>query len=299
MPVMDDTAFLKSIRYIITILEASMSANHFVNSEDSFAFLDDLMIPPAAKAGRYQVRFAANEEEIHAAQALRYRVFYEEKHGKPNEEMAANKRDIDQWDADGFHIIAIDTKSTEGSKIVGTARLFHKECLKPGQHFYTEETFNLDKLHACYPDSVEISRFVIDPSARGGAILMLIWKYGMNFIRSNKIQVVFGCASFSGANVDNHLPILNYLYEHHLAPQSLCPVPKVDDYVDIKALFKPNADWHEAQRSIPTLLRGYIKLGAKISDAAIVDPAFNTVYVSVYVETESMLNLNPNLVSHA
>ena len=276
-----------------------MSSRQFLTNEDTFAFLKNLVIPEAAKAGRYQVRFASNDAEIQAAQALRYRVFYEEKHGQPNEEMIANQRDIDQWDADGFHIIVLDTEAAQSPKIVGTARLFHKDCLKPTQHFYTEETFDLDKLHARYPNSVEISRFVIDPAGRGGAILMLLWKYGMNFIRSNSIQVVFGCASFSGADVDKHLPILNYLYEHHLAPESLCPVPKVNDYIDLKALFKPNAEWADAQRSIPTLLRGYIKLGAKISDTAIVDPAFNTVYVSIYVETENMLNLNPNLVSHA
>ena len=286
-----------------------MSTSHFLHHDDSFTFVKNLIIPEAAKAGRYQVRFAGNQAEIEAAQALRYRVFYEEKHGQPNDEMVANKRDIDQWDANGFHIIVLDTHALDtdaldagakqSNKIVGTARLFHKDCLKPEQHFYTEETFNLDKLHARFSNSVEISRFVIDPAGRGGAILMLLWKYGMNFIRSNNIQVVFGCASFSGADVNKHRPILNYLYENHLAPESLCPVPKTNDYIDLETLFQPNADWADAQRSIPTLLRGYIKLGAKISDAAIIDPAFNTVYVSIYVETENMLNLNPNLVSHA
>lgn len=276
-----------------------MSAGYSPNSQDRFSFLDNLVIPPAVKAGRYQVRFAANEIEIQAAQALRYRVFYEEKHGRPNAEMLANKRDIDEWDESGFHIIVLDCDAEQQPAVVGTVRLFPKTCLKQGQHFYTEETFNLDRLHDHYENSVELSRFVIDPAGRGGAILMLIWKYGMNFFLSNHIQVAFGCASFSGADVSKHQSILNYLYEHHLAPEHLRPIPKVDDYVDLEALFKPNAEWDEAQKSIPTLLRGYIKLGAKISDAAIIDPAFNTVYVSIYVEIDNMRQLNPNLVSHA
>lgn len=275
-----------------------MSVSHLANSDNPFAFLNDLIIPQANIAGRYEVRFAANEAEVQAAQALRYRVFYEEKHGSPNEEMIANKRDIDEWDESGFHVIVLDTKAKEQPTVVGTLRLLVNSCLKPGQHFYTEETFNLDKLHQRYSSSVELSRFVIDPKGRGGAILMLIWKFSMKFVRINQIQVAFGCASFSGTDVDKHLPILNYLYEHHLAPESFCPSPKVDDYIDLNALFKRDADWNEAKKSIPTLLRGYIKLGAKISDAAIIDKAFNTVYVSIYVETDNMLQLNPNLVSN-
>lgn len=275
-----------------------MSVSQLLNHNESFAFLDDLIIPDTVQAGRYQVRFAQREAEIQAAQALRYRVFYEEKHGQPNSEMMANKRDIDQWDGNGYHIVVLDTAADQSPKIVGTARLFHKNCLQESQRFYTEATFDLSKLHAHYPNSVEISRFVIDPAGRGGAILMLLWKYGMNFIRLNNIHMVFGCASFSGANIDKHRPILNYLYEHYLAPVSLCPKPKVADFIDLKKQFTPNADWANAQRSIPTLLRGYLKLGAKISDAAIVDPMFNTVYVAIYVETKNMLSLNPNLVSH-
>jgi len=157
--------------------------------------------------------------------------------------MIANKRDIDEWDESGFHVIVLDTKAKEQPTVVGTLRL------------------------------------LVNSKGRGGAILMLIWKFSMKFVRINQIQVAFGCASFSGTDVDKHLPILNYLYEHHLAPESLCPSPKVDDYIDLNALFKRDADWNEAKKSIPTLLRGYIKLGAKISDAAIIDKAFNTVYV--------------------
>lgn len=275
-----------------------MSAMKPVVAGHRFSFLDNLTIPPATEAGPYQVRFAFNEEEVQAAQALRYRVFYDEKSGNPTAEMVTAERDIDQWDESGFHIIVLDTRDEQQPKVVGTLRLFFNECLKPGQHFYTEKTFDLTALHNFYGRSLELSRFCVDPNGRGGVILMLIWKYAMSFLQDNQIDVMFGCASFSGADVETHLPILNYLYEHHLAPQSLRPVPKVSDYVDLTALHQPNAEWAEAQKSVPTLLRGYLKLGAKISDAAIIDHAFNTVYVSIYVETKNMLKKNPNLVMH-
>ncbi|MGH1440317.1 MAG: GNAT family N-acetyltransferase [Cellvibrionaceae bacterium] len=275
-----------------------MSAIESISLPDRFSFLESLIIQPATKAGPYEVRFARDADEVRAAQALRYSVFYKEKQGNPTQEMIAAERDIDEWDEAGFHVIVLDTRAEEQPKVVGTLRLFFNECLQPGQHFYTEETFDLSKLHNFYGRSLELSRFCVDPNGRGGVILMLIWKYAMSFLQDNQIDVMFGCASFAGTDVDTHAPILNYLYQHHLAPESLRPQPKTDDYIDLNAMYEPDAAWSEAQKSVPTLLRGYLKLGAKISDAAIIDHAFNTVYVSIYVETKNMLQQNPNLVMH-
>ncbi|MBX2810127.1 MAG: GNAT family N-acetyltransferase [Cellvibrionaceae bacterium] len=263
-----------------------------------FAFLETLIIPPDTGAGHYTVRFAQTEVEVQAAQALRYQVFYQEKQGRPTASMMAVERDFDQWDDAGFHIIVLDTRAAVQPAVVGTLRLFFNESLAGGQGFYTEETFNLQKLHDVYRRSLELSRFCVDPKGRGGVILMLIWKFAMSFLQDNHIDVMFGCASFTGTKVDAHLPILHYLYEHHLAPAHLRPVPIVADYIDLNQIFEPNANWQEAQKSVPTLLRGYLKLGAKISDAAIIDRVFNTVYVAIYVETNHMLQQNPNLVSH-
>ncbi len=268
------------------------------SSMKGIAKLKERVIPTATNAGPYTVRFAETPDEIRAAQALRYQVFYQEKSGNPTQLMREQERDMDQWDDAGFHIIVLNNNAETQPSVVGTLRLFDSECLESNQHFYTEETFDLSRIKLHFGRALELSRFCVDSSGRGGVILMLIWKYAMSFIQDNNIPVMLGCASFTGMDVDEHLPILQYLYEHHLAASSLMPVPKVDEYVDINALYQPNTSWDEAQKSIPTLLRGYLKLGAKISDAAIIDPAFNTVYVAIYVETASMLKTNPNLVTH-
>lgn len=260
--------------------------------------LEHLNVPTETNAGPYTVRFAHNVAEVRAAQALRYNVFYNEKKGNPNAQMQSEERDIDQWDDGGFHIIVLDNKVAEAPKVVGTLRLFYSECLAEDQHFYTEETFDLSPLKTHFGRSLELSRFCIDSNGRGGVILMLIWKYAMSFIQDNHIPVMLGCASFTGVDATTHLPILNYLYEHHRADPALRPIPKVDDYLDLTQLERPSDSLENAQKSIPTLLRGYLKLGAKISDAAIIDYAFNTVYVAIYVETSHMLKVNPNLVTH-
>ena len=50
--------------------------------------------------GPITIRLAKNEQEIDAAQALRYRVFYEEQGATPIKDMAARKRDYDDFDDD-------------------------------------------------------------------------------------------------------------------------------------------------------------------------------------------------------
>ncbi|MGS2718728.1 GNAT family N-acetyltransferase [Eionea flava] len=282
----------------VTDTRLDAAANDTVLTTKGIDALQRLQQPKATSAGPYTVRFAQTVEEVQAAQALRYRIFYQEKKGSPTQEMRVAQRDMDEWDDGGFHVIVLDTRADKQPTIVGTLRLFDSQCLAPQQHFYTEETFDLQRIKHHFGRALELSRFCIDPDGRGGVILMLIWKYAMSFIQDNHIPVMVGCASFSGMDVDEHLPILNYLYEHHLADIALRPEPKVNDYLNLTALYKPSVCWDDAQKSIPTLLRGYLKLGAKVSDAAIIDPAFNTVYVAIYVETQSMLKTNPNLVTH-
>lgn len=282
----------------VTDAPLDLAANDAPMTTKGIDSLQHVLQPKATSAGPYTVRFAHTIEEIRAAQALRYRIFYQEKQGNPTAEMQAAERDMDEWDDGGFHVIVLDTRADKQPAVVGTLRLFDSECLAPQQHFYTEEAFDLGRIKQHFGRALELSRFCIDSNGRGGVILMLIWKYAMSFIQDNHIPVMVGCASFSGMDVNKHLPILHFLYEHHLADPALKPEPKVADYVDLVELYEPSARWEDAQKSIPTLLRGYLKLGAKISDAAIIDPAFNTVYVAIYVETQHMLKTNPNLVTH-
>ena len=41
------------------------------------------------QAGPYEVRLAETRRDIEEAQALRFRIFYQENHGSPTEEMVA------------------------------------------------------------------------------------------------------------------------------------------------------------------------------------------------------------------
>lgn len=267
----------------------SLSANTFIFSDG---------YDTALSAGRYTVRFAHTRAELAMAQQLRYEVLYRESGGKPSEQMQQRRREEDQWDALGLHVIVSDNQANNGGQpnVVGTVRLVPKNLLD-GKPLYTEMAFDLQRVFKRFHNALEISRFCIHPSGRQGSILRLIWKFALQYIYTRSFDVLIGCASFKGADISRHRDILSYLYDHHVAEVTAQPLARSDHAVRITDIYRPQSEWKQAQQSIPTLMRGYLKMGAKISDRAIIDPIFNTVFVCIYADTTELVKSQQPLAS--
>ena len=253
------------------------------------------LIAGSMSAGKYDVRLANSEEEIRSAQNLRYEVLFRESGGKITPEMLNTEREEDEWDGVAYHVVVVDTKAD--NQVVGTLRLVSSEALSEDQSFYTEHAFDLSGLRQNYGKIMELSRACVSPHGRGGAILMLIWKFTMQFIEQNGYDVLFGCASFKGTDYESHTEILSYLYEKHLATEKLMPIPKPEVNSVPIADFKKQPGKGKDRGKVPTMLRGYLKIGAKISEHAIIDPVFNTTFVAIYVDAKEMFNTNHALVN--
>jgi putative hemolysin len=253
------------------------------------------LISGSMSAGRYDVRLATSGSEIQAAQKLRYEVLFKESGGQITKQMLNNEREEDEWDEIAYHVIVVDTRDDD--QVVGTLRLVSSEMLEEGQQFYTEHAFDLSGLRNNYGKMLELSRACVSPHGRGGAILMLIWKYTMQFIEHNGYDILFGCASFKGTNYLEHTEILSYLYEEHLATKELMPIPRAQvQSVPIKEFLKRPGKGKKRGK-VPTMLRGYLKIGAHISDHAIIDSVFNTTFVAIYVDAKYMFGSNHALVN--
>jgi len=253
------------------------------------------LIAGSMSAGRYDVRLANSEEEIEDAQKLRYEVLFKESGGRITREMLNTEREEDEWDQIAYHVVVVDRKSDD--HVVGTVRLVSSDALSDGQEFYTEHAFDLSGLRQHYGRIMELSRACVSPQGRGGAILMLLWKFTMQFIEQNEYDVLFGCASFKGTDYEAHTEILSYLYDKHLASGALMPTPKpeVNSVAISDFLQKPGKG--KKRGKVPTMLRGYLKIGARISDYAIIDPIFNTTFVAIYVDAREMFGTNHALVN--
>jgi putative hemolysin len=111
--------------------------------------------PVLAAFGSLEVRLAQSEAEVDAAQRLRYRVFYEEMSAEPSDEMRAEKRDFDKYDAFCDHVLVIDRDVIgENGKptVVGTYRLLRGEVAAMHGGYYTSSEYDLSTMqHANRP----------------------------------------------------------------------------------------------------------------------------------------------------
>lgn len=234
-----------------------------------------------------QVRLAASADEIRAAQALRYKVFYEEYGAKPNEEMLREKRDIDAYDDITDHLIVLDQDQSKDAveQIVGTYRLLRREIAEKHGQFYTSDEFDIQPLLDFEKDLLELGRSCVLPEYRTRPVLQKLWQGIAHYVADHNIGLMFGCASLHGTDIDKLSEQLSYLYHYHKAPDNLCPRALNGHYVDMNIHAKEDIDIKAVFSSMPPLIKGYLRLGAHIGDGAVIDHQFNTTDVCIVMPT--------------
>ena len=240
--------------------------------------------PVHVQLASLELRVAESADEIEAAQALRYRVFYEELNAKPTPEMSALRRDFDSFDPYCDHLIIIDRAKGEGAAgIIATYRLMRREQASRRGQFYSIGEYDISPLVSYRGGILELGRSCVDPAYRTKAAMNLMWKGIADYILHYKIGVLFGCASFPGTNPEEHKVALSYLHHRHLAPAEYRARALPGRYVSMNMLPLSEINEKRAFMALPPLIKGYLRLGGFVGDGAVVDPQFGTVDVSVVV----------------
>jgi putative hemolysin len=248
------------------------------------AALAEQQRPVHVTAASLELRVAESAAEIEAAQALRYRVFYEELNAKPTPEMSALRRDFDSFDPYCDHLIIIDRDKGEGAAgIIATYRLMRREQAGRRGQFYSIDEYDISALVNYRGGILELGRSCVDPAYRTKAAMQLMWKGIADYILHYNIGVLFGCASFPGTDPEAHKVALSYLYHRHLAPVEYRARALPGRYVSMNMMPLSEIDEKRAFVSLPPLIKGYLRLGGFVGDGAVVDPQFGTVDVSVVV----------------
>ena len=238
-------------------------------------------------AGDFEVRLAGSRAEIEAAQALRYRVFYEEMQAHPSPEVAAFKRDFDAFDEVCDHLLVLDRRRGEGpDSIVGTYRLIRRPAAGRMGRFYSSAEYDIQKM-IDYPGEVlELGRSCIAKDARNTATIQMLWRGIALYAYHYDIQVMFGCASFPGTDPSQHAQAMSYLHHHHLAPPEIRVRALAGRYVKMDMLERDAYDARKAMARVPPLIKGYLRLGGFVGDGAVIDRELNTTDVFIIVKTE-------------
>jgi putative hemolysin len=240
-------------------------------------------------SGNLEVRLAENNGEIDAAQALRYKVFYDEMSALPNKDMLAAKRDYDRFDKYWDHLLVIDnSKNKIIDQVVGTYRLNRKSEANKNQGFYSSEEYNIDTLLNYPGETLELGRSCVDKKYRNGQTMQLLWRGIANYVFYYDIKVMFGCASFPEISKELIKEPLSYLHHYHLAPKEFRPIALPHRYINMNLISKEEVNIKEARRVVPPLVKGYLRLGAFIGEGAVLDTQFGTTDIFIVLKTDQV-----------
>lgn len=252
-----------------------------------------MIVEPVFKpiqSGHLTVRLAQNEAEMHAAQRLRYRIFCEEMGGAANADVQKQKRDFDRFDDVCFHLLVLDETKPSPNQVVGTYRLLTRSNMLKLGSFYTETEYDLSRVREYQGEILELGRSCVEQPYRTKPVIQLLWSGIGSFIAENDIKLMFGCASFFGVNINEHRHALSYLYHYHLAPENVRPRALPEQYQTMNLMPKDEVVPRAALNALPTLIKGYLRLGGHVGDGAVLDYAYNTCDVSIVVQTDGIHN---------
>ena len=108
------------------------------------------------------------------------------------------------------------------------------------------------------------------------------------YVKLYDIKILLGCASFHGTNVMKYTKELSYLRKNFSLPDELSVKsldPKIyPAYTEINSNIKDLRTFVK----LPPLIKGYLRIGGKVSHDCFVDYKFNTIDLCVIVNTNTM-----------
>jgi len=239
---------------------------------------------------RLFTKLAQTDDDVRAAQRLRYEVFVREL-GSDGEGVDHDLQlEIDRFDPYFDHLLLIDRNapSNVSSGVVGVYRLLRQDQADKIGQFYSEDEYDLTRLKASGRKLLELGRSCLLPDYRGGAGMYLMWNALAEYVEQHKVEVLFGVASFHGTDLEGLAEPLSLLHHRHLAPEDL-RARTVDTYFQpMNLVNKEELNAKSAMLAVPALIKAYLRLGGYVGDGAFVDHAFNTTDVCLILDTARM-----------
>ncbi|NLG55118.1 MAG: GNAT family N-acetyltransferase [Rhodococcus sp.] len=223
-------------------------------------------------ASTYSLLVSSDREHRIAAQRLRYQTFAAE----PGFTIAPN---ADGLDADRFddycdHLLVRHEPTGE---FVGCYRMLPPDGAVAAGGYYTAGEFDLSALEPLRNRVVEMGRACVSEQHRSGSVLSLMWAGILHYLELTGFDTVMGCVSVPMQTAPDEAPGVNvrgvrdFLMNRHATDPQRRVIPhqpvRVDgmDLDELPSPLRPN---------LPPLLRGYLRLGAKIAGEPAHDPEF-------------------------
>lgn len=226
------------------------------------------------------VQWAKHQDEVREAQQLRFNVFATEMGARLKESLPGH--DIDLFDDFCEHLIIRDEVTEQ---VIGTYRVLTPAQAKRIGSTYSDLEFDLTRLRPYRERMVELGRSCVHADHRHGGVIMALWGALAEFMVRNQLDVMIGCASIpmlhqGVVSGEVAASIWHQLKQTHLACVENQVTPRlalpVEQWV-VNPAFDP-----------PALIKGYLRLGAKVLGAPAWDPDFNTADLPMLMKISDM-----------
>lgn len=236
-----------------------------------------------ARSGSLELRLATTEAEIRKAQRLRYRVFFEDGGAVAAAADTAGRRDRCPFDETSDHLLVIDTarldaKGRPKPKTIGTYRLMRSDMAARGSGFYTAGEFDIASLLSRHADRrfLELGRSCVHPAYRSKRVIGLLWRGIGIYAAHHGSDVLIGCASLAGIDVQAHALSLSFACHYAAADPDWSVSPLPGRGVRMDRLPIEAVDPRIAMAALPPLLKAYIRVGSRFATEAVIDNRFGT-----------------------
>lgn len=242
---------------------------------------------PMAAGGAIEVAWARHEDEVREAQRLRFEVFAAEMGARLTTPIPGH--DIDLFDDYCEHLLVRDAQTRQ---VIGTYRVLTPAQARRVGSTYSDTEFDLTRLRSLRPRMVELGRSCVHPDHRHGGVIMVLWSALADFMVRNELDTMIGCASIpmlcnGVVSGDAAASIWRQVRETHLAPIEYRVLPRLPlpvEQLDSSIHVDP-----------PALIKGYLRLGARVLGAPAWDPDFNTADLPMLMR---LADLHPRYRKH-
>lgn len=222
----------------------------------------------SAAGGGITVAWARHLDEVRQAQRLRHAVFAGEMGARLDTPLPGH--DVDLFDDYCEHLLV---RAAGSGEVIGTYRVLTPAQARRVGSFYSETEFDLWRLRALREQMVELGRSCVHAEHRQGGVILALWGALAEFMQRNALDTMIGCASIpmlhnGVVSGDIAASIWQQVKQTHLAPieHQVSPrLPLPVDELDATLPVEP-----------PALIKGYLRLGAKVLGPPAWDPDFNT-----------------------
>ncbi len=222
-----------------------------------------------ASAPRYTLLLSTDATLIDAAQRLRHHVFSTE----PGYTLSA-ATDADRFDEYCDHLLVREDNSGE---LVGCYRMLPPPGAIAAGGLYTASEFDVRGLDPLRPSLVEMGRAVVRNDHRNGGVVLLMWAGILAYLDRCGYDYVTGCVSVPVAGSGGGAPgseirgVRDFVRRRHAAPAQYTVHPYRPVTIGGRGIDDIDPP---ARLTVPPLMRGYLRLGARVCGEPAHDPDF-------------------------